>query len=424
MKAVILAGGKGTRLGKKCQNIPKSMVKIGPFSVLEHQINFLRRNKIKEIIILTSHLSHIIEKRFKKEKDILCIKEEKALGTAGAIKNIENKLKEDFLVLYGDVMLDINIKRFVLFHKKKKSDCVLFLHPNNHPDDSDLVEIGSDNKIIGWFSKPRVKNRYFRNFTNGCFYIMSPKILKHIKKGAFLDFGKDVFPEVFQKIKMHGYVSAEYIKDMGTPERLKQVIKDYKTGKIKRFNIKNKRKAIFLDRDGTINKDLKNLSRVEDFELYPFSAKSVKKINDSEFLAIVVTNQPVVAKGFCSIEDLEEIHKKMETLLGREGAKLDAIYYCPHHPEKGHKGENKKYKIECNCRKSKTGMILKAKKDFNIDLKNSYIIGDSERDILCGKRAGLKTIRVKTGEGIKKSNIKPDYSFDNLGKAVDYFLPG
>ena len=221
---------------------------------------------------------------------------------------------------------------------------------------------------------------------------MSPEILKYIKKGVRADFGKEVFPKIIQKENLYGYNTAEYLKDMGTPERLKEVREDYKNGKIERLNKENKRGAIFLDRDGVINKYVGLLYRTEDFELLPGVGEAIRKINRSEFLAIVITNQPVIARNLCSIEELEEIHKKMETLLGRERAKLDAIYYCPHH------SSNEK----CLCRKPNTLMLEKAIARFNINVSESFLIGDGERDIEAGKKVGLHTIKIDANENISK----------------------
>ena len=152
---------------------------------------------------------------------------------------------------------------------------------------------------------------------------MSPKILKYLKpkKDTELDFGKHIFPKIITQETLLGYHTPEYIKDIGTPERLKQVNKDYLSGKIKRFNSENKRKAIFLDRDGVINYDPNDLSKIDDFKLLPNVTKAIKLINSSDYLAIVVTNQPVIAKGLISFEGLNQIHKKMETLLGQEGVR-------------------------------------------------------------------------------------------------------
>ncbi len=415
-----MAGGRGERMGQITKNLPKPMIKIGGLPILEHQINLLKRYGFKEVVLLTHYLSEIIEKRFKNRA--ICFKEKKPLGTTGGLKELENKLKKDFLVLYGDKMFDVDIKRLVEFHKNKKSACTLVLHPTSHLQDSDLVEIDENQKIIAFHPKPHSQNQYFVNLVNASIYVMSPKILKYVKRGTKMDFGKDIFPKIVKKENLYGYLTAEYIKDVGTPARLAETRKDWQSGKIKHLNRSYRRRAIFLDRDGVINETASDVCRTDDFILFPKTAQAIKKINDSEFLAIIITNQPAVAKGFCSLEELENIHKKMETLLGAEGAKLDRIYFCPHHPDKGFAGENLKYKINCSCRKPGIGLVKKAEKEFNIDLKKSYFIGDSFRDILCGRNAGLTTIGVKTGRGCQDGHIKPDYLKKNLLEAVNFIL--
>ncbi|HAK68608.1 MAG TPA: hypothetical protein DCM57_02990, partial [Treponema sp.] len=121
------------------------------------------------------------------------------------------------------------------------------------------------------------------------------------------------------------------------------------------------------------------------------------EINNSGYLAVVITNQPVIARGEISFEQLNEIHNKLEVLLGKEGAYIDALYYCPHHPDKGFEGERPEYKKICGCRKPSTGLIEQAAKDFNIDVSNSFMIGDSEQDAECGRKAGCKkSIRIAT----------------------------
>ena len=194
--------------------------------------------------------------------------------------------------------------------------------------------------------------------------------------------------------KMFCYDSPEYVKDMGTPDRYYSVCADYREGRVTGKNLKNKQKAIFLDRDGTINKYVGFLRNIDDFELIDGVAEAIRKINELGYLAIVVTNQPVIARGEASFDELDEIHNKMETLLGKEGAYLDAIYYCPHHPHKGYEGERPELKIDCDCRKPKAGMLLKAAEDFNIDLSQSWMIGDGENDVKAGINAGCKTVLI------------------------------
>lgn len=186
-----------------------------------------------------------------------------------------------------------------------------------------------------------------------------------------------------------------------------------------------KKRCVFLDRDGTINVYKKLLHDVKDMKLISGAAKAIKLINNSGYLCIVVSNQPVVARNLCSIDEVFKINKEMERLLEKENASyLDDIFICPHHPDKGYLGENTKYKIKCDCRKPNIGMIEEAQKKYNIDLANSYIIGDSTIDIMTGKNAGMKTALVKTGLAGSdyKYKIKPDIIAENLLDAVNSIL--
>lgn len=431
MDAIIVAGGKGTRLSAVAKTIPKALVKIGKKPVIEHQIDLLRKNGIKNIWVLLGYEGNQIQEYLKDGKkfgvSIKYSREETPLGTAGSLKNIEGKIKNDFLFLSGDIMADFNIKRFIAWHKREKNGIAsVVVHPNDHPFDSDLIEVDETNKVASLLLRPHQTGVNFKNLSIASVFIFSPDIFKYIPKGEKTDFEKDILPLILKSGEnVYGYKTAEYLKDMGTPDRLQKVRKDYDSGKIKRLNLKNKRKAIFLDRDGVINKEVDQLSKIEDFILYDFTAEAIKKINESEYLAIIVTNQPMIAKGFISKNDLNEIHKKLETELGLKGAKIDAIYCCPHHPKKGFAGERPELKIKCKCRKPEIGLLLRAKKDFNIDFKKSYLIGDKTGDILAGKRAGCKTVLLKTGYGGRDGlfSQEPDFFVSNLLEAIKTIIP-
>ena len=175
-------------------------------------------------------------------------------------------------------------------------------------------------------------------------------------------------------------------------------------------------KAVFLDRDGTINKEVDNLCDVRDLRILPGVAGAIKKLNNLGFLTIIITNQPVVSRGWLTEKEINEIHAVLIKRLGKRGAKIDAVYFCPHHPD----AQVKKYRLHCKCRKPNIGMIQKAVKRFKIDMRKSFMVGDSTRDILAGKRAKLTTILVKTGYKGKdgKYNVKPDFLAKNLNGAV------
>lgn len=426
LKAVIIAGGMGTRLGNLTREVPKPMIKINDKPILEYQIDLLQRYGITEVILVVNHLYKVIEDYFGDGQGfgvkLHYFVEPFPMGTVGGVKELEDILTEDFLVLYGDVMMDVDITRLIAFHHQKGGTATLVLHPNDHPYDSDLVDLDKEDRINKFFSKPHPEGVHLPNMVNAGMYVFSPKIFSFITKGQKADFGKDIFPAICEKTPVFGYNTPEYLKDMGTLDRLEQVTKDVISGKVKRLNLSNKRKAVFLDRDGVINIHNDHIYTPDMLEIYDFVPEAVKKINQSEYMSVVVTNQPVVARNMVSEEGLKLIHNKMETILGQHHAKLDTIYYCPHHPDKGFKGENQALKIDCDCRKPKPGMLLSAAERFNIDLKNSFIIGDSERDIVAGKSAGVQTIGVMTGCGNKTGKIRPDYLFSDIREAVNFIL--
>ena len=396
MQLVIIAGGKGTRLGLK--DIPKPMCPINNKPLLQYQVELAKRYGIDEIFILSGHLSQVIVNYFgdgsKFGVKIHHVVEPHPLGTAGSLKLIEDQLTDRFLVFYGDVVMDFDISSFIKFDSQDTDTLgTLLVHPGNHPYDSDLVEVNSANDIIGFLPKPHPKDLLYRNLNNAAVYILSPEILRFIPEDQNLDFGKDIFPKlVSEGYRLRAYDTPEFIRDMGTPDRLKVIEKDVVSGLVSSLNKENPRKAIFLDRDGTINENMDIYPSVENFCLLPGAADAIRKINETHYLAVVVTNQPMIAKGFLTFPELEKIHKKMETLLGNERAYLDRIYFCPHHPEKGFAGELPELKVDCDCRKPKPGMLLQAARDLNIDLSNSWMIGDSLSDIEAGRRAGCNAI--------------------------------
>ncbi len=420
MQLVILAGGKGTRLG--LTDIPKPMCPIDGVPLLERQIKLAKSYGIDEIFLLEGHLAHIISDYFGDGQrfgvKIHHIVEEQPLGTAGALTLIKKQLKDRFLVFYGDVVMDFDIKSMQEFDAQAPSLGTLLVHPNNHPYDSDLLEV-KDGKITAFYPKPHADGEIYHNLVNAAVYILSPEIFEYIEPLKPQDFGKDIFPKILQNGKvLRGYKSAEYIKDMGTKDRLPKICNDVASGNVQKLNKKNSRPAIFLDRDGVLIKDMDKNPIVENFELLDNVPEAIKKINQSGYLAIVVTNQPMIAKGFVTFEQVDDVHKLLETELGKDGAYLDDIYFCPHHPEKGFAGEIPELKVDCNCRKPKPGMLLKAAQDYHIDLSQSWMIGDRESDIKAGKAAGCKTVLIGTLPSFEKAN----YNFKNLSEAIDFIL--
>lgn len=429
MKVVIMAGGKGTRISSVASDIPKPMIKIEGKPVLEHELECLRGQGFTDIILTVSHLGNIIMDYFGDGNGVSPVTgkpfginieyylEKEPLGNAGALFKLKDKLTEDFLLLNADAIFDVDFNRFVEYHRKKGGLVTLFTHPNSHPYDSGLIFADKDGAVLHWSVKEDQRPDYYRNRVNAGLHVMSPKVLDVEITTAKVDLDRQLLKPLAGTGMMFAYDSPEYVKDMGTPERYASVCRDFLEGRVVGKNLKNKQKAIFLDRDGTLNKYAGFLRNIDEFELISGTEEAIRKINESGYLAIVVTNQPVIARGEVSLEELDMIHNKMETLLGIKGAYLDAIYYCPHHPHKGYKGELTEYKIECECRKPKTGMLLKAAADFNIDLSQSWMVGDSENDIQAGNAAGCKTALVSS-----KNDFAQDLSFESLLEFVNSVL--
>lgn len=418
MFTIIMAGGKGTRISELFPNIPKPLIPIDNIPVLEREICSLAAQGFNDIILSVSYHYEMIVEYFgdgsKWGVHIEYFIEEIPLGNAGALFKLRDKLIEPFLLLNADVMFDVDFRRMVDFHKRHGGLVTLFTHPNSHPYDSGLIISSQSGEVLKWLTKEDERPRYYNNRVNAGLHIIDPVILDKIdgsKVGTEDENGKIIKVDLDRQIlkplcgtgTMFCYDSPEYVRDMGTPERYYGVLEDFLNGVIQRKNLHNKQKAVFLDRDGTINKYVGFLRNINEFELIDGVAKAIKKINKSGYLAIVVTNQPVIARGEVTLEELNEIHRKMETKLGLEGAYLDAILYCPHHPNKGFKDEIENLKINCDCRKPKPGMLLKAAEIYNIDLSTSYMIGDNESDILAGIAAGCKSILI-IGEGSAKKN--------------------
>ena len=415
MKAVIMAGGKGTRISSITRDIPKPMIPIEGKPVLEHEIECLRDQGFTEIIITVSHLGNVITEYFGDGSGISPATglpfgvqieyfiEKEPLGNAGALFQIKDKLTEDFLLLNADSLFDIDFHRFVAFHKEHGGLATLFTHPNSHPYDSGLIIADVDCSVTQWLTKEDSRPQYYRNRVNAGLHVISPKLLEQEIHTQKIDLDRQLLKPLANTGQMFAYDSPEYVKDMGTPERYETVCKDFKSGRVHARNLQKKQKAVFLDRDGTINKYVGFLRNDKEFELLPEAAEAIRLLNDSGYLSIVVTNQPVIARGEVSADELQNIHNKMETLLGLEGAYLDAIYYCPHHPHKGYKGEIPELKIDCDCRKPKPGMLLQATKDFNIDLKMSWMIGDNETDTEAGTAAGCQCIRINSNMDSNKN---------------------
>jgi histidinol-phosphate phosphatase family protein len=424
---VILAGGAGTRLRERLGDLPKPMIPIAGKPLLEHHVELARRHGFLDIVIFACHRADLIERHFGDGNRwgvrTRVVVEREPLGTAGAVLAGLELLSEHFVVLYGDTLVNVDLDRIAGEHARHGADATLLLHPNDHPLDSDLVETSAEGWITGFRNRPHAADQWYQNLVNAGLYVIRKQALAAWanQPGGPMDFGNDLFPAMLRKgAKLLGYNSPEYIKDIGTPERYDRVSAEYAAGVVARSSLGAPQRAIFLDRDGTLIREVDGLRSPDQLELLPGVAEAVREINHHGWRAVLVTNQPVVAKGFCTEADVERAHRKLETLLGRDRAFLDRIYWCPHHPEKGFAGERAELKIECECRKPRPGMLLQAARELNLDLAASWLVGDTTVDIQTARNAGARAALVGTGCAGRdgKFNVTPDFQADNLLDAV------
>ena len=440
MKTVIMAGGKGTRISEMFPDIPKPLIPVKDKDgvekpVLEWEIRSLVAQGFTDIVLTVSHMADKIEEYFGTGEqlgaNIQYFMEETPLGNAGALFKMRSELQEPFLLLNADAVFDVDFNRMVDYHKAKGALVTLFTHPNSHPYDSGLIVADENNAVKQWLTKEDTRPEFYKNRVNAGLHVIDPKVLDAVDidvnligttdeqtgKVIKVDLDRQILKPLCGQHTMFAYDSPEYVKDMGTPERYDAVSRDFANGVVENKNLSYMQKAIFLDRDGTINKYVGFLRNIDDFELLPGAAEAIRRINESGYLTIVITNQPVIARGEVTVSELNRIHQKMETLLGNEGAYIDGLYYCPHHPDSGFEGEIKELKFDCECRKPKPGLLLRAAQDFNIDLSSSWMIGDGKNDVKAGQAAGCKSVLIGDDNG-----CDPDFTVADVKAAVEKIL--
>lgn len=428
--AVIIAGGQGTRIRSVSGDaIPKALVPVAGRPIVFHQFDLLRRYKFDQIVIMAGHLADVLIEGVKPEAGRLglgveFVIEHAPLGTAGNFLRAADLIADDeFLVLYGDTAVEMDLDRLMSSHHG--ADVTIVAHPNDHPHESDLLVTDDAGRITGILLRKQRAPGNYGNLVPAAVYVCSKSVFGHILPDRKQDFIKDVFPRMLKGgARLLAYNTPEYLRDMGSVERYAMVEKHILSGLTASMNFSCRRPAIFLDRDGVLNPDPGGMGVIhrDQMELLPGAAEAVRLINEAGCLAVLVTNQPQLAKGFVSRDEFDMILAKLETLLGFGGAKLDRIYYCPHHPEQGHAGEVVALKVECECRKPAPGLVLRAARDLPIDLERSSMIGDSHRDAGLAKNCGIPFYGVRTGAGCRECVPAPDILFDSVLEAVQYAL--
>lgn len=411
MQCLILCGGLGTRLSKKYKKTPKALVKFNKKENLGLLVKNLKKNSIEKFVFLTSYNSEPIKKYVTNKLKIKynIYDDSYYTGTGGALLNQIKNLEKEFIVILGDLYCDFDFKKFIKFSKRKKSNVCLSVHANSHPHDSDTVEFNSKFQIKKFFLKNSDKPRE-NNALSGIYYFKKNYFNNFKTKKRNVDLLKDII--IKNPTKVYAYKSLDYVKDYGTTKRINQIKNDIKKRKFKKSKF-----AVFVDRDGVLNKEVGPITKLEDFHLISGVGQSIKKLNKNYIPCFMVSNQAAVANGLINIKTLKSINCKLDNYLTKYGAYLDDILICPNSENKYF--NTKEYSFLWKDRKPNPGMIKELSNRHNIDIKKSYFIGDSDIDILCGKKIKMKTILVKSPRIKKyKFNVNPDFKVNNLKEAI------
>ena len=422
-EAVIIAGGYGTRAESYSRGRPKALLKLNRKNLIDFQIESLKKSKIKKIYIVCYHLSNQILKYLKdRYPEIIVLIEEVPKGTAGSLLPFIDHFKSnDLLVLYGDLFFENSLDNFIEFHRNNDNDLSLIFRPNDHHLNSDLIFMseGFVKKTIS--KKSNIdKSIYRNNVPIGCYLIKKIHIslIKNIKKEK-IDFFNDFIPYLInQKKNIMGYHDHQYFRDIGTLNGFNSAKKFLKE--------KNNKLLALIDIDGTVTYDKPPFGIVSpaQLKLIPGSSEAIKLLNEKFIPVSAITNRPQLAKGLISEQTLYKIFAKLDYLLSSNNSSfINSYLFCPHHPESGFKGEVKKLKVNCRCRKPNIGMLKDALKIYGKNLE-TFFVGDSEVDIIAGRKFDVWTYAVRTGQSKFFSNMRkpPHYVFNNLIECVKFNL--
>ena len=386
-------------MGDMSLSTPKPMLPVAGKPILQRQIEALAKEGVRDFTIVAGHLHEKITDYFGDGSSfgayIRYFIEETPLGTGGALKKLG--LKEDFLLLGGDLLFDICLGRFREFHAQRGALITLYAHPNSHPFDSVLLRTDPETSSVVGCGRYPEDGDGLPNLCNAGIEIVSPAALDLAADAPRLDFDRDILAPNIAAGRVFAYRNTETVMDVGTPERLAAAEELVRSGLPEKRRADRSHKAVFLDRDGTINVFRGDVKDPDELELIPGAAEALRLLRRAGYLLFVITNQPVVARGLCSEEDLGRIHNRLERLLGEEGAYVDDIFYCPHHPKAGFPGENRRYKIPCLCRKPQPGLIERAAERYGIDLAASFMVGDSPVDVETALNAGCSPVYLRCG---------------------------
>lgn len=368
---VILSGGIGSRIRKISEGVPKSLIKINNKNILTYIFNEIKKYNFNKIYILTGYKSNRFVKFSKKKVNFVpieCVTEKKPMGTGGALYNLKKKNINDFILINGDTIISVNFLKLIKITKDKIGSVVL-TNGYKYNSNKKLNNLLLHNNNVKFSDKPPY-------FMNGGVYFFKKKIFRYIRNKNF-SLEDDLLKKLITEKKINGTFSDRFFLDIGTLENLRKAPKLL----FKQFN----RPAVFLDRDGVINYDYSYVHKYKDFILRPGVLKGLKLLQKKNFLIFIVTNQAGIAKNIFKEIDFIKLHLKFKNYLLQNDVIINDVVYCPHHKM----ALLKKFRINCDCRKPKNGMIREIYKNYDINRLQSFMIGDKISDEQCASKSGI-----------------------------------
>ncbi len=407
LDAMILVGGRGTRLQGAVSDRPKPMAEVADRPFVEWLLLALRAQGVRRVIFCTGYMSEIVEAHFRDgrqwDMEVVYSRDPMPLGTAGAIRYALSQVHSDcFLVMNGDSYARVDISRLQEAHTACAACASLWLVSVNDCRRYGSVEIGEDGAVQAFREKLPEKRA---GLINAGIYLLERKVAESIPEGRDVSIESEIFPH-FIGHGLYAVVGKGPFLDIGTPEAYKLAEHFFA---LRGAGMKRRRFAV-LDRDGTIIVERQYLSDPRQVELIPGAASGLRRLCEMGLGLAVVTNQSAIGRGFFDKEQLNRIHQRLDDLLEEAGVHLDGIYVCPHTPEDN-----------CGCRKPQQGLVELAAQELNFDPSTSFVIGDKACDIELGQRVGATTFLVRTGYGAEVADegiVTPDYVVDDVRAAV------
>ncbi|MEM9557406.1 MAG: HAD-IIIA family hydrolase [Acidobacteriota bacterium] len=427
---VVVCGGRGSRLAPSIGALPKILTPLAGRTLLERLVDDLADDFVAaggaDMLLLAGHggeqVAAAAERLSTPGLHTETLIEERPLGTAGALHAVADRLRERFIFVCGDIVTALDWRRVWQWALQRGGLATLLVHRSTHPEDSDLVRLDDSDRAVGWSRRDDRRRGQGGGLPgalgNAGLAVLHRDLLRRVPTDRPSDLFRDVVPPLVERrAEIHGYRTSEYVRDMGTPERLDAVRGDLAAGRVA-----PKAELVLLDRDGVLVEEVDWLAAPEQLRLVPGAAHAVARMNAAGMRTALVTNQPVIARGLCTAADMDQIHRRLVALLAAEGARLDGLHVCPHHPETHHGEGVEELRGPCSCRKPATGLVDEALRASDVPAWRTVVVGDRTSDMQLAVNAGLAGLGVETGQGLGDGlcPARPVWTFSDLAAVADW----